>query len=185
MNTSTQTKALSFFDTETTGTRPQKGDRIIEIACIGPEQINLTTVLALEEDYPDNRTPPDWFQNLKSSDLPTFKQLLPEVERRIEGHILVGHNITFDLKFLSAEFENAGKRMPPVEFIDTLSLARKLVTNTASHQLESLCHHLDIQIDGPSHRAGPDARRAKVLFDELSGQLDSEEALPVQRYQRG
>jgi DNA polymerase III epsilon subunit-like protein len=174
-----------FLDLETTGTEPEKGDRIIEIALISPDEIDLATVLSLPNGYPNNRTPPEWFLNRQCADSPNFRQLVPEIERRIDQGLLIGHNITFDLKFIDAAFQKASRRMPPVEFIDTLRLAKKLVTNTASHQLESLCHHLDIQIDGPSHRAGPDARRAKVLFDELSGQLDSEEALPVQRYQRG
>ncbi|MDB9525208.1 3'-5' exonuclease [Oscillatoria sp. CS-180] len=60
---------------------------------------------------------------------PTFAEVLPEVQGLLEGTVVVGHNVRFDLNFLQAEYVIAGVPFPSVSALDTLPVARKRTTS--------------------------------------------------------
>ncbi|MGV9772439.1 3'-5' exonuclease [Streptosporangium sp. NPDC003464] len=91
-------------DVETTGFSPAKGDRICEIALVSLD--------------PDGATVDEWHSlidpgrgtgavhvhgitNAMVDGAPVIEEVLDEVWRRVAGRVLVAHNLSFDLRFLS------------------------------------------------------------------------------------
>src|SRR5271170_7811285 len=114
------------FDTETTGLDPLQGDRLVEIGCI--ELVNRFPTGKVFHSYfnPERDMPEQAFKihGLSSEflkDKPRFADKADELIAFLGDAPLVAHNAMFDLGFLNAELERAGR--PLVErdrIIDTL-----------------------------------------------------------------
>src|SRR4051812_38939474 len=102
------------FDTETTGLDPANGHRLIEIGCI--ELINRIPSGQVFHRYvnPERDVPAEAFaihgisgDSLK--DKPRFATIADELIAFFGDAPLVAHNALFDLGFINAELERAGK----------------------------------------------------------------------------
>jgi DNA polymerase-3 subunit epsilon len=119
------------FDTETTGLDPATGDRLVEIGCI--EMINRFPTGNTFHCYfnPERDMPKPAFDvhGLSAeflTDKPLFAHKADELVAFIGDAALVAHNAMFDLTFLNAELERAGKALVSRErLVDTLMLARR------------------------------------------------------------
>ena len=67
-----------------------------------------------------------------------------------EDHILVGHNIMFDYKFMKSMHHNTASLLKK-KGIDTLKIARKVHKDLESKSLEALCEHYQI-VNTAAHR---------------------------------
>src|SRR5476649_1305242 len=114
------------FDTETTGLDPLQGDRLVEIGCI--ELVNRFPTGKVFHCYfnPERDMPEAAFrvhglaiEFLK--DKPLFAEKADEVLAFLGDAPLVAHNAMFDLGFLNAELERAGRATVNRErMVDTL-----------------------------------------------------------------
>jgi DNA polymerase-3 subunit epsilon len=57
---------------------------------------------------------------------PTFEEIAGDVLSRLEGLILVGHHVRYDLDFLGAELSAAGFFLPAISSLCTLKLSYRL-----------------------------------------------------------
>jgi DNA polymerase-3 subunit epsilon/ATP-dependent DNA helicase DinG len=89
---------------------------------------------------------------------PTLASVRPHLRRLISDHLIIGHNVTFDLEFLHNERLAVGNHR-----LDTLTLASILLPRIGRYDLSSLARALDLP-SGKSHRALDDAKRALDLF---------------------
>ena len=155
-------------DLETTGLDPNT-DKIVEIGLVKTE--NGKTIERFSALVNPGRALPVRIKRLtglRDADLvscPPLAEVLPDALKFIGDNPVVGHNIGFDLRFLSAA---AGCAIPN-EAYDTLELARLVLPGAAGYRLESLCRLLDLEI--PRHRALKDAEAAAAVFQVLSGRL--------------
>ncbi len=149
VSTSIELSRLVFFDIETTGLRPDRGGEIIEVAIL-----NRSNPLFVWQTNPDNKT------NLVS------KQL-PEIIEQLHSAVVVGHNLAFDLWFISYESNRIGLEGFKILFIDTLSLAKKVLPNRDSYQLGNLIQVFHIKADEDLHNAITDATVTRALFWKL------------------
>ena len=87
--------------------------------------------------------------------------------------VLVAHNSTFDLALLNQEIARVfpGRRMRNAELC-TVKLARRLMRNLDSHNLDALAEHFGIEI-AERHRAASDARATAQILLRLLDQLDA------------
>ena len=92
---------------------------------------------------------------------PPIGPVLAELAAFVGDAPVVGHNVGFDLGFL----KRAGWT-PPGDAIDTHELATILVPEARRFSLGHLAAFLALDGD-PNHRALPDARTSRVLFDAL------------------
>ncbi|GAC1555650.1 MAG: hypothetical protein NVS2B2_10750 [Ktedonobacteraceae bacterium] len=153
------------IDTETTGLRPGP-DRVIEVACVrvhGGEAIDSFQTLI----NPIRRIPPfiAQFTSITQemvNDAPTAKEVMPDVMRFIDGSIVVGHNVGFDIGFLSYEAQLVGRAFPP-DGLDTIPLARRFCPGLKRFKLDMVASHLNIQIVN-RHRALGDASVTAAVF---------------------
>ncbi len=132
------------LDTETTGLDPVTGHRLVEIGCV--ELVNKMPSGRHYHRYvnPERDVPADAFavHGLSAdflSDKPRFVEIADELLEFIGDSALVAHNAAFDLGFLNAELERAGKNSVGRErLVDTLILARR--KHPASpNRLDDLC----------------------------------------------
>ena len=161
---------LTFLDVETTGTSPKYGDRIIELAML---QVRGSEVVAHVDALIDPR------RSLKSgamrvngitpemvSGQPIFAEVLPQVQGLLEGAVVVGHNVRFDLNFLRAEYAIAGQLFPSVVALDTLPIARKRY-DFPGNSLVQIAECLGIRGD-QFHRAMSDVLVTYEVFDHFT-----------------
>ncbi len=147
------------LDCESTGLDPQK-DRMIEIAVarFTFDQILQTFESLVDPECEIPKVSQD-IHNISSEMLqgkPKALQILPEVLKLIDGHILVGHGIGFDIALIAAEAKRhqIPTNIEKQRFIDTLRMAR-LYGESPINSLERLRQHFNIEPEG-AHRAMSD-----------------------------
>lgn len=134
-----------MLDTETTGLEPAEGHRVIELACLElsdrrPTGRHFHRYLNPERaiDYAASEV-----HGLTSEDLldkPRFGEIADEFLDFVGGAELLIHNAPFDVAFLNAELERAGR--PKLESLcrvaDTLEMAREMHPGK-KNSLDALC----------------------------------------------
>jgi DNA polymerase III subunit epsilon len=163
------------FDTETTGLDPYQGDRLVEIGCI--ELVNRIPSGQTFHRYlyPERNMPAEAFavhglgdEFLK--DKPLFADVAEELITFLGDAPLVAHNATFDLGFLNAELERAGRPLVARErLVDTLIIARRKHPG-GSNRLDDLCTRYAIDNSRRTkHGALLDAELLAEVYVELIG----------------
>jgi DNA polymerase III subunit epsilon len=96
-------------------------------------------------------------------DAPSLEDVLPLVELRLRGRVMVAHNAPFDRRVLRQAFERVGIPWPEPPVICTAALARAVLPLQRERRLVALARALGIEVDGV-HRALLDAETcARVL----------------------
>ena len=111
-------------------------------------------------------------------DAPRIESAFPAFLEFAAGSVLVAHNAGFDISFLKSAARRTGTPWPGFDVLDTLTLARQLVTNDESpnHKLSSLAR-VFASTTTPDHRALHDAR---ATVDVLHGLIERVGNLGVQ-----
>ena len=89
---------------------------------------------------------------------PTYEEIFSDVKNFLADDILVGDNLTIDIKFLDGMKNN---------FVDTLQLALKLIPNLKSYGLKNLCEYLKIEPPN-KNRAMENCLATYEIFKNLS-----------------
>ena len=151
------------FDTETTGLDPFQGDRLVEIGCIElvnrfPTGKTFHCYFNPERDMPEQAFKIHGLSIEFLKDKPLFADKVDELIAFLGDAQLVAHNAMFDLGFLNAELERAGRAAVSRErIVDTLLLARRKHPGGAN-RLDDLCaRYVDRQF--AAHQARRAARR--------------------------
>lgn len=163
------------LDTETTGLDPMSGHRMIEVACI--ELVNRIPSGQTFQCYinPERDVPPEAFavHGLSADflkDKPLFAAVVDDLLAFIADAPLVAHNAAFDLGFLNAELERAGRTpLPRERIVDTLILARRRHP-AGPNSLDHLCARYGIDNGHRTkHGALLDAELLAEVYVELIG----------------
>src|SRR6266699_2193112 len=171
------------LDTETTGLDPFQGHRLVEIGCI--ELVNRIPSGQTFHRYvnPERDVPPEAvaIHGLSSEflkDKPFFAEIVEDLAAFIGDAPLVAHNALFDLAFLNAELERAGKMLVPRErLVDTLLLARRKYPG-APNRLDDLCARFAIDNSHRTkHGALLDAELLAEVYLELIGARQAQHVL--------
>jgi DNA polymerase-3 subunit epsilon len=93
---------------------------------------------------------------------PLFSALAPRVEELLDGAVVVAHAAAWDVAFLEAELERAGRPRRIEHFLDTLALSRRAFA-LPSHRLSALCASLGIP-HARAHRAASDVHALRAVF---------------------
>lgn len=86
---------------------------------------------------------------------PSGDTVIPQFYDFIGNHLLVGHNVNFDINFLYDSCRRCGLILEN-NYVDTMRLSRKLLPRLKRHRLSDLAAHLGIEQD-TAHRAESDA----------------------------
>jgi DNA polymerase-3 subunit epsilon len=141
-----------ILDTETTGTEPNQGDRIVEIGAVEMIDRKLTGrtfhhYLNPERQMDEEVIGVHGITNEFVADKPLFGAIAKDFLAFIEGAELIIHNAPFDLGFLNMEYQRLNKAHPKFEktysILDTLAVARKMHPGQRN-SLDALCKRYGI-----------------------------------------
>lgn len=166
--------ALVFLDLEMTGLQPEI-DRVLELCAErvqgGQVTRRIATLVRPDSGVHGN----EHIHGISVEDVataPSFSALARDVERLLDGAVIVAHGAPWDIAFLEAELARAGQPRELPFYIDTLTLSRRALA-LPSHALGALCTELGIA-PGRAHRAGDDVRALRELFARLTELLAPE-----------
>ncbi len=149
---------FTVFDLETTGFNKEK-DSIIEIGAVRIENGRVTDRFSsfVNPGYPipARITELTSITDADVADAPAVDEALPAFLQWAEGSVIVGHNVGFDLGFVSCKARELGLSLPESTVVDTLELAHGLL-DLKKYTLDSVCKALDISLEN-HHRAVDDA----------------------------
>ena len=147
---------LAVVDVETTGF--SRHDRVVEFACV--TVVDGAVVDEYETLIQPNRDPgpvhvhgitPDMLQTA-----PQFDAVAGDIASRLDGAVLVAHNISFDIRMLRQEAQRlTGTDFDPGEGLCTYKLTRQKLALAAA----------DAGLPEPNHTALTDARTVALLVD--------------------
>jgi DNA polymerase III subunit alpha, Gram-positive type len=160
-----------IFDVETTGLSPRLGDRIIEIAAVKISGLKPVAQFQSLVDPQREISFGAFLVNGISQEMlrgaPTSEEVLPMFLEFLGHSSLVGHNIGFDVSFLSHELGFFGQTIPEdIVFLDTVRLARKLLPDLGIYRLWAIAQGLGIETV-QQHRAMPDVELTLKIFLKL------------------
>lgn len=159
-------RSYVVLDTETTGL-DRKTDRIVEISLARYEngaQVDLyTTLIDPQIPIPLAASRVNHITDADVAGAPTFAQVWPDVLRMMQGALIVGHNVTFDLDMIGYSMPDSAAPLD-VQYLDTLTLSKKAFPGRDTYKLASLVKDLGISAT-QTHRAGDDVALTSQLFD--------------------
>ena len=169
------------FDIETTGFSPIM-NRIIEIGAVKVEKGQITDRFS---SFVNPEVPiPFEIEKLTSIndsmviDAETIEKVLPKFLEFVGDAVLVAHNANFDVGFIS---ENAKRQQIPVDFtyVDTVGIARMLLTGQAKYTLDAVAKTLKISLEN-HHRAVDDAECTAEIFLKFIDMLAKEDVYTLE-----
>ena len=168
------------IDCESTGLDPAN-DRIVEVAVA---RFNMREMIDSYETLVDPECEiPETSQDIHNisqemiAGQPKIRDILPKILSLIDGHVIVGHGINFDIALIANEAKRA--QIPTTilsqPHIDTLRLAR-LYGESPVNSLERLRQHFNIEAEG-AHRAMSDVIVNIEVFKYLSKSFQTTEQI--------
>src|SRR4029450_1523245 len=111
------------LDTETTGLDPAKA-RIVEFGAVRLRKGKISDQSLRRLIRPDQPIPAEssaihGMADRAVADAPAFAELWPELSALIEGAVVIGHTLGFDLAVLKGECERAGLPWQRPRMLDT------------------------------------------------------------------
>ena len=142
---------LAFVDVETTGVDPRT-DRITEVGVVTVDPVRVeewSTVINPLTRRQERPVAPHEITDSMRGEAPRFRDIAPDLARRLDGRLLIAHNARFDHGFLRTEFDRAGIHFAP-QVLSSLMLSRRLYKDLAHHDLDSLmASHALTSLDAP------------------------------------
>lgn len=149
------------FDVETTGGSPADC-AITEIGAVkyrgGVEVGSFQTLVDPGAPIPPFITVLTGITQVMVFNAPKIDTVLPAFLEFVGDSVLVGHNIRFDISFISADARRLGYPFPANQSVDTVALGRRLLgSEVRNMRLATLASHFRSPVT-PIHRALDDAR---------------------------
>jgi len=153
------------FDIETTGFSPVK-DHIIEIGAV---KVENGVIVDRFSSFVNPQMPiPFRIEQLTGIrddmvvDADTIDRVLPEFLEFCQDAVLVAHNAEFDMGFIKEKASMLGLQRE-FTYVDTMGIARLLLTEQAKHTLDAVAKTLKISLEN-HHRAVDDAECTAEIF---------------------
>lgn len=153
------------FDIETTGFSRYK-DKITEIGAVkvrnGQIVDSFNELINPECLIPEEVVELTGITNEMVSDKPLIGEILPKFKEFIGDAILVAHNASFDIGFLTENYFRENIPFKP-SYVDTLAFSRVLYPEESRHSLDRVARRLGVQLLD-HHRADQDAQATAEIF---------------------
>jgi DNA polymerase-3 subunit epsilon len=163
------------FDTETTGLRPESGDRVISLAGVRVRGLQIRDGEAFDALVRPGRAIPaesvefHGITDAMVAEAPGLDVVLPAFLRFAGEAVLVGHEVSFDLRFLEPEARRLG--LPSLKgrpILDTRLLSGSLHGPGEPHTLEAIASRLGVPVTARHSALGDALTTAHVLVRLLA-----------------
>ena len=158
------------IDIETTGLSPSYCE-IIELSAV---KIKDNSIVDTFSSLVKPKAPiPEFIEKLTGitnsmvESAPTLEGVLPNYLKFLDTNIVVGHNISFDIHFLSNAMQDLYNEEFHNDHIDTLRISRKLIKSIANYKLSTIAEYFNI-VPENQHRALDDCNTTNEIFKKLS-----------------
>lgn len=163
------TPLLAFLDLETTGFSPKRGDKILEVAIVttdleGNVLDKYETLINPRREITGVEIHQITAEMVKHAHIIT--DVLDDLLHHLQGKVIVGHNVSFDLRFLNFELSRQTKIQVESMGICTMSMSRKILPELPVRRLDAFCSFFDIKLDD-AHSAIADCEATLQLYFEL------------------
>jgi DNA polymerase-3 subunit epsilon len=162
---------FAVLDTETTGLRPDAGDRVVSLAVVLLDRGRVRAQEALDVLVDPGRPIPIASQRFHGitdamvAGAPRIDEVLPMLGRFVANAPLAGHEIAFDLEFLDAEARRTG--LPALgegrPILDTRLISYLIHGPGVSHSLEAVAERLGVTIQARHSALGDALAAAEIL----------------------
>jgi DNA polymerase-3 subunit epsilon len=155
------------LDTETTGL-DVNGDRIVSIGAVRMHGLRVYRSHAFDRlvnpsvAIPSRATAIHGITDAMVLDAESFPAVFNQLRPMLEGTVLVGHHITFDILMLRRECQLYGVVWPDPPFLDTLLMAASLDVDWPGLGLEDLAAVLGVDVHGRHTALGDSLVTAEV-----------------------
>jgi len=164
---------LAVLDFETTGAAAELGDRVVEIGIVRMQGGQVLERYSQLVDPQRRISPGASYITGITQDMvtgqPTFSEIREKVCELLQGAIIVGHNVGFDLSFLHREFARLQcdlcERFGLTHVLDTVRIARRRF-GRGGNGLSRLAARLLVP-QTTAHRALADAETTAGVLDRL------------------
>lgn len=150
---------FTAFDTETTGLNCNTC-RIIEIGAVQFNSFGIlrtfSTLLNPHQPVPSVCSSIHHITDEMLQGKPCFTDILPDFLQFLGSSVIIGHNVNFDLRFLTAEMERIGHEPLKNPVIDTHHLCRWAFPDFGKYNQQLVAQKLGIEVRN-AHRAYDDA----------------------------
>lgn len=175
-------KSFVVFDIETTGLSPLE-DAITEIGAVkvvnGEIVDNYSTFVNPKRRIPKEIVELTSITDDMVKDSPGIEVILPEFLEFVGDSVLVAHNATFDVGFITMAAQKCDIPFKAC-FIDTVALSRALINDIKNHKLNTIAAYLGISLEN-HHRAVDDATATGHIFIRFLGMLKEKRIENVNR----
>lgn len=173
----------AVVDVETTGIFPGAHDRVVEVAIVhvssgGQVQDSWSTLL-----NPGRDLGPQAIHGIAAADVlgaPTFAAAAGQIASLLSERVLVGQNVSFDARFIQAEFERCGWQVDLVGTNPVCTMRWAPVFLGAGGRLEDCCAHAGVPLDD-AHQALSDALATAGLLGHFISACDCQPPWIVHR----
>lgn len=168
------------IDLEATGKDPRTA-RIIELAMVEADGSRWESLV-----YCDPRLVTEFISNLTNitpddlQDAPSPASVLPWLHAKLQGRVLIGHYVRYDINVLNYEFMRLGLTGFNPRAICTGQMSRAMYKGkTTNNKLETLVNELQLPAFGRAHGAMADTLAVCALLNHMvdKQQIDSMERL--------
>lgn len=160
---------FAVIDFETTGLFPGGHDRVIEIAVVHVDPDGSITGQWETVINPGRDLGPQHIHQIRAADVlgaPTFADIAPRLIELLSNRVIVAHNASFDIRFLTTELARLSYEAEAVALC-TMQLAREYIPG-AGRSLRDCCDAYGIEITD-AHRASADALATAHLLAAYMG----------------
>jgi DNA polymerase-3 subunit epsilon len=173
-------QAFAVVDVETTGTE-RYSDRIVSVGVVRLDaacRVVDRWGSLVNPERPMGATHIHGLTDEMVARAPTFAAVAPELRGRLDGSVLVGHNLAFDWGFITIAFARSGHTLDDHRGICTLELTRSLRFDLPDAKLDTVAGALGIPLDRDGHHdsledATVTAKVFAILYAEaVAGDVD-------------
>ncbi len=163
------------MDTETTGLKAYAGDEVVSIALVELAGLELTGEEYVSYVNPGRHIPAEstrihGIADADVADSPTLTEVLPEVLDFIGQAIVVGHHVSFDLRFLNKACQKELLTRLYHPYLDTMLLFLSCSGRVGHYTLDEVADECRVAVED-RHSARGDALATALVFRSLVGQL--------------
>lgn len=164
----------AFVDVETTGLDPIENEMLEFAALKGDEILNFKIKPRRMHTAHPKALEVNGYKEENWGDALDIAEAAPKIAAFLKDAVIVGHNVRFDMDFISQFLKEAGVNVRlDYHLVDTVTIAYiKLVPlGLDSLSLKNVCQFVGIQPEPEVHRALAGAKTCKAIYENLTGQV--------------